>query len=298
VFERRATAVAVAAVLSVGIVLALDLDAANSPPPTPSTPTSWTPTTHAPPSTIAMEFTAEELGFEVDQDGRPFDDKTFGHVVELEELGTLHVTDGRLRVLDGISIIIGPSPFEGELVDFSPHEELDLSVLWAHDDSGNRGVIGVRVDVRGTRVERWQPFEDAYGTDGGMGALASEASLSAASDQAVAAYAEDDMLEFFVEDAFDSDITSFDFEEGSGTDALLFSNGVGDGGFPMSRGLDTHGDIASLVVWSLSYPWRLAITDGTPPQDVTDREEEILECMRGERAVAYTDDWSHCTTDP
>lgn len=57
------------------------------------------------------------------------------------------------------------------------------------------------------------------------------------------------------------------------------------GGFPMSNGFDADGRLVEIVLPTLTYPWRLMVPDGTPPADVTKREDELLECLNGDRPV-------------
>ena len=49
----------------------------------------------------------------------------------------------------------------------------------------------------------------------------------------------------------------------------------------MSRGLGADGVLVGLVVWDSRLPWRLGVPDGTPPLDVTTREDGYLDCMSG-----------------
>ena len=84
-----------------------------------------------------------------------------------------------------------------------------------------------------------------------------------------------------------------DLDDEPGLDAILFSNGFGDGGFPMSRGYDADGELAAVAIWHLLGPWRLGVPEGEPPPDVTAREQEMRECLAGTREVT---DWGHCVS--
>ena len=68
-------------------------------------------------------------------------------------------------------------------------------------------------------------------------------------------------------------------------DTIEFENGFGDGAFPLSRRLDAAGVLVGLVVWDSRLPWRLGVPEGTPPLDVTIREDRYLDCMSGKRPV-------------
>lgn len=61
-------------------------------------------------------------------------------------------------------------------------------------------------------------------------------------------------------------------------DALEFNNGWGDGGFPLSRGLESRGRTVAVAITSMMLPWRIAVPDGVPPPDVTTEENRIAKC--------------------
>jgi hypothetical protein len=61
----------------------------------------------------------------------------------------------------------------------------------------------------------------------------------------------------------------------------------------MTRGLDADGQVAALIVWDPRSAWRVAVSDGDPPPDVTNRENELIECMEGRRTV---DSFGNCLT--
>jgi len=50
----------------------------------------------------------------------------------------------------------------------------------------------------------------------------------------------------------------------------------------------------SLVIWRTDHPWRLAFPEGTPPPDITEREDQLQECLDGERGV---DEHGWCVAD-
>lgn len=76
-----------------------------------------------------------------------------------------------------------------------------------------------------------------------------------------------------------------DLDSVRGPETIVFSNGYGDGAFPLTRGYDDKGDLVAVMIWDTRYPWRLAVPDGEPPADVTEREEQLIECMEGRREV-------------
>lgn len=43
--------------------------------------------------------------------------------------------------------------------------------------------------------------------------------------------------------------------------------------------------LAAVAIWHLVGPWRQAIPEGTPPADVTTREQQLIECLAGTRAI-------------
>ena len=65
----------------------------------------------------------------------------------------------------------------------------------------------------------------------------------------------------------------------------------------MSRGLDADGRLVAVAIVDTRYPWRLAFTDGTPPADITTRENELATCLAGDRDVELLDDSYWCTED-
>ena len=52
----------------------------------------------------------------------------------------------------------------------------------------------------------------------------------------------------------------------------------------MTRGLDADGGVAAVAIWHVTSPWRLGVPDGTPPPDVVEAEDAVVECLaRGGR---------------
>ncbi len=236
---------------------------------------------------------AEDLGITLDPDGQPYDSRweLRGRTAETRFLTEMHFAGGQVRIMDGNAIQVDPGYFgdEATAVDFADTEVLHVSIVWERtprDGEVFESVLGVRLDVEGSTVDRWSHFELAYGTDGGVGGVTSQAVIDWA-----AANPTDD--EFFIEDPdFGADYELGDYDGTPGIDTLVFSNGFGDGGFPMSRGFDSSGELVSVLIWDTRYPWRLAVPGGTPPPDVTSREQELIDCMNGTRLI---DQYGNCS---
>lgn len=246
---------------------------------------------------VRRTFTAAELDIPVDPQGRPYDSGSLlygADRVDREPVASLVIPDGELRVMDGNHIEVDPAFFgdEATVVDFDT-EELVADVVWERfDDRGASTVLALVLSVPDATVERWQPLEFAYGTDGGLGGVTSQAVIE------VAETLPDDDVDLFIDDYdFEAQVSHFDLDGQPGTDTIVFANGFGDGGFPMSRGLDTSGRLVALAITDTRYPWRLAFPEGTPPLDITQREDEIAECLAGERDVEVQGDWHWCTSD-
>ncbi len=246
---------------------------------------------------VQRPFTPEELDILVDDRGRPYDSgsQRYGpERLEAESLGRFFVPGGHLAVMDGISALLDPGFWADEaiLVDFDV-ESLEVSIIWERFSRGYDAVFAVRVDRPGSIVTAWQPLEYAYGTDGGMGAIVSQSTI----DAAILAQPVDDWY-IGAEPDWGQDTYLFDLDGRPGNDLLAFSNGYGDGAFPMTRGLDLDGRLASLVIFDMGRnPWRRAFPIGTPPPDVIEREEELIECLAGERPVRQYETSQWCTSD-
>jgi len=151
-------------------------------------------------------------------------------------------------------------------VRFPGADEVQVSAIWIRSGDGPEldRVLGLRLDAPGAEVVRWRSFQLAYGTDSAMGAVASEAAHRRLDEASW-----DDVLDRLLEDQ----LVDLDLDGTGGDDVVVFSNGFGDGGFPMSEGVDAEGRTVSLVIWNTIHPWRLAIPDGVPPPDVTRAED-------------------------
>ena len=239
----------------------------------------------------------------LDPNGRPYDEALRpGHAVERETIGTIAAPAGELLVMDGNAIHVDPSFFADESVEVEVVPEridgdgvhvVNVDVVWERwpaeaDGERGRSVLGVWVGPSDAPVEAWDPFELAYGTDGGVGGVIPRSVIALAEELG------DD--EWWIDDPdVGSDYELHDLDDIAGTETLIFVNGYGDGGFPLSRGRDADGEVVAVLIWRIGAPWRMAAPNGRAPADVIEREEELLECIAGERPI---DVFGTCEPDP
>lgn len=259
---------------------------------------------------------AEELGIVLDATGRPFDyyRGPAGTTTEQRLLTRLQVNDGPLEVVDGdalyrpLLVTIG----ETESVDFRAGTELDLRIIWqqraidegtaenreddrtkfypigdASDGEREESILGVLVSVPGATVSRWARFEPAYDSADGLGAVISRAALEWA----------DDNIEFgepLLVDPLPDDrpYRLVDVDGEQGFDLFLFDNGGEPGAQVLTEGFDADDRLVAIMLWHRRHPWRLAVPEGSPPPDIVEREEELMDCIEGRRLI---DRWGRCT---
>lgn len=257
----------------------------GAPVPVPSTPAPTTTTTLL----TGDPVEPADISVFLDPDGRPYDstDDPDGRTVETVAFGTFVAPGGSIRTVGGEY-----APYWAEdtdpTVSFGSAEELDVSVVWeSFEGDAGRQVLGIRLDVPGTTVDRWLPLETSYGTDGGTGGIVAAELAATEVDDDVA---EQELWDIIDELTADEPVVTRDLDGTPGDDVLVFSNGWGDGGFPMSQGVDADGDTVSLVIWDTRYPWRLAVPDGTPPPDITEREDQLQDCLDGKRGLVDVSD--------
>lgn len=228
----------------------------------------------------------------LDPDGRPYDEALRpGSTMERETIGTIAAPAGELLVMDGNAIQVDPSFFADESVRIEVAPErvdedgvhvVNVDVIWerwpaAVGGARGRSVLGVWIGPTDAPVEAWDPFELAYGTDGGVGGVI---------PRSVIALAEELDDEWWIDHPdFGPDYELLDLDDIPGTETLVFVNGSGDGAFPLARGRDADGQVVAVLIWRTGAPWRLAAPSGRPPADVIEREEELLECIAGARPV-------------
>lgn len=231
------------------------------------------------------------LKVSLDENGRPYDVDLYQPVsVRREVVAELAIPGGRLVVMDGSGIEVDPSFFgEGaksfmvapDRVSDDGVHYVNLEIIWERPTlkpDQQEAVLGVWVGPSDAEVAAWDAFEHAYGTDGGLGGIIPATVIKQAEQLS------DD--EFWVEEEdFDALYRLHDLDGVPGLETFTFSNGFGDGGFPMSKGRNASGEVVAVVIWRTDVPWRMAVPIGTPPADVTVREEQLLECLSGARPV-------------
>ncbi len=253
-------------------------------------------------TTIAPCGSPDEPLIAVDDAGRPYD-TSLGDFARFEraQVTTLDVADGPVGVSPGEMLPwIGDDdpdviPLELERADVTG---VRIEVVWGIVDPGDteRRVPAAIVLVADptTPVAAWDPFVFAYGTDGGSGGLSTADYRRRNGDRSVeereaGAVADDDFLIRAGDGVFPLD------ENGDGRDdVVLFSNGFGDGGWPMSFGRDADDGIVEVAIWHLQGNWHAAFPEGDPPQEILEREGELAECLAGEREIL---DWGLCVSD-
>jgi hypothetical protein len=228
---------------------------------------------------------AGTLAVTVDPEGRPYDTAMPADAaLERERLATLALPRGELVIVGGEYLTwLAPGDGEGMTVDLGDAEAYDVEVVRLRfpDSSSPAGLVFVASDAT---VAEWSAFDDAYGTDAGMGATTSPAfvELNGPRSNLDKELAVNGWLERL--NTSENPLVE-DLDGLPGPETLVFSNGWGDGGFPMVRGLASDGTLAQLVIWHLTAPWRLAFPEGTVPPDVAEREAELAACLRGERVI-------------
>jgi hypothetical protein len=215
----------------------------------------------------------------LDPSGRPYDVPNSEAPVPTPEV--IHVgrfqpdVDGTVLVGDGIAVWIAREyraiRDEFSSATFVRAEPLEVDFIRYRRPTGFTPEA-LRLSLPGEKVARWLPFESAYGTDGGLGGVANHDYFDLAFAHPNEAAALED---------YDHDISSIDLDGDGLLDAITFTNGYGDGGFSMSRGLNGAGEVVALVIPTGQYPWRLTVPDGTPPPEITKTEDWIAGCLDG-----------------
>lgn len=267
---------------------------------------------------------AEELGIPLDSAGRPYDNDwgPLGDGAETRTVATFEIPDGVVEVIDADTLYL-PGPIDirdTETVRFRTTTELELSVVWqrrglAEDESpttddrtdpvrwyelsatggevpegaddGAEAVLGVLLADPEATIARWGPFEAAYDSRGGVGAFTSRSVINWAGRNLTADQA---MVETPLTAGLPLRLVEVDDVEGP--DVFVFDNGAGGGPAVLSEGFDENDQLVAMMLWDPRYPWRLAVADGEPPADVTEREDELIDCIEGRRLV---DRWGRCT---
>jgi hypothetical protein len=245
--------------------------------------------TPAPLRTITQPTTAAELGIPLDPDGHPYDAPTDGGTASTRPYATLHIAGGRLRVLDGNALEVFPDAEEAVGVTFPGQDELKVDIVWEKYPQHGSAVLGVLVHPpHSPAVAHWGRYRDAYGTDGGVGGITSAAVTARATSLGFHRWAAPKV-------DYNKQITLLNLDGRPGNDSMVFDNGYGDGGYPMSEGRDAGGRLVALLIWDPRYPWRLAVPEGTPPPDVVAREHQIADCIAGRRPLQVYQGKQFCT---
>lgn len=262
---------------------------------------------------------AQELGIALSPDGRPYDNYwgPQGTTVEQRLLTKLNIDRGRLEILDG-DALDGPALItirNTESVNYATAEQLDIRLYWQQftdaaavesmqglvpnrvyqigtgpDGEMVEAIIGVEISVPGTTVAQWSRFELAYESQIGIGAITSRLAIELAGRDFEFG---DAIVEELLPEGRPYKLADIDGQPGN--DLFLFDNGAARGGessFELTEGFDENGQLASVMLWSPRFPWRLAVEDGIPPADITEREDELIDCIEGRRLI---DKWGRCT---
>jgi hypothetical protein len=173
--------------------------------------------------------------------------------------------------------------FDPVLLAERPGRLYDVDAIWL-DRKGTRldSIVGVVLVEREGVVERWKQLRRAgYVTDGGVGGITTPEWAAADKGE------QNEVSQLYERELVDKARQRFvaDVDGHDGTDSLVFSNGYGDGYFPAVAGYDAAGRRLEIVLWSIATPWRLAFPEGTPPPQVTQRGNELADCLAGKRRV-------------
>jgi hypothetical protein len=224
------------------------------------------------------------LDVTLDPKGRPYDVALRpGMTLTRERLATLHAPSRRVRFGDGAFVSrVGSEADEPLLLRPRAGNDYPVDVVWLAEPGValTRGATGVVIVEGDSPVARWAALPRlAYGTDTGTGAITTE-EWADRSRQLPSPNVLDRLFEKKLIDGRADHVVA-DIDGVPGTDTIVFSNGFGDGGFPLVAGYDASGRRVALVIWHVKAPWRLAFPHGTPPRQVTEREAELAKCLRG-----------------
>ncbi len=267
---------------------------------------------------------AEDLGIALDPTGRPYDNDwgPLDDEAETRFVARLEMPEGRIEVVDGDTLYLPtiPDVRDTETVRFRTSSTLDLSIVWQRrtvddgeppttdgridpvrwypvDDAaaGDNGedaavfeaVLGVLLVDPEATVVRWGAMEPAYDSPRGIGAFTGRAVLNWANRNL-------DIGNPLVPEQLpvDEPFQLIEVDDVEGADVFLFDNGAGPGPAMLVEGFDEDDRLVALLLWDPRYPWRLAMTEGEPPADIVEREDELIDCIEGRRLV---DRWGRCT---
>jgi hypothetical protein len=225
------------------------------------------------------------LNVMLDPAGRPYDLALPRRAtIERRRLATLVAPSRRVVTLGGEEVpYVKTGDHESLTLAARPRDAYPIDAIWVtHPDLGYDEIVGVVITERESPVARWQELRSvAYGTDAGLGAI-----TTVEWTERPKAYP-NELSRLYDEELIERERRWFsaDVDGEPGTDTVVFSNGFGDGGFPSVAGYDASGDRVEIVLWTTVAPWRLAFPTGTPPRQVTEREQELAACLAGRRTI-------------
>ena len=169
--------------------------------------------------------------------------------------------DGRLGAGDG-----GDAAFGGttkvKVASGPTTAPVTLAVL--NSPASGRRVAFVEVQIKATPPVRWEASTAmAISTDGGDGGFerGSAGTIPGDSDADIDAYVNG------FDDKADG-VCALRAAPKGGVDAVLFSTGYGDGGYPTYIGRDAAGEIVSVVNFGYVLPWRDGGLPGLMPKAI------------------------------
>ena len=240
-----------------------------------------------PPALTPVQPSAESrpLDVSLDPSGRPYDEWLLpGARVVRRPLTALHAPSRQVLFMGGEYVMYAKSgEYDPVLLAERPGRRYHGDAIWL-DRKGTMldTIVGVVLVERDGVVERWKQLRRAgYVTDGGVGGITTPEWAAAEKGE------ENEVSRLYWSELVDKARQWFvaDVDGHDGTDSLVFSNGYGDGYFPAVAGYDAAGRRLEIVLWSIAAPWRLAFPEGTPPPQVTQRENELADCLAGKRRV-------------
>ena len=269
---------------------------------------------------------AEDLGIAIDSSGRPYDNYwgPQGATTETRLVSRFEVPGGRIELIQGEALRgVGLLNVNNTTtINFRTTGTYDLRVVWEqrpaatsatdetddgseNDDSESEevesdqaiveSVLGVMVAPVDIEVARWGEFVTAYETDEGLGGITTRSVI--------------DWVETNLEPG--EPLVTEEFPDGEpylvddidgepGRDVFLFDHLPSvevqsertDNRYVYTRGFDEDDRLVALMIWDQRFPWRLAVPEGEPPPDISEREDELVDCIEGRRLI---DKWGRCT---
>jgi hypothetical protein len=217
----------------------------------------------------------------LDPTGRPYDvELTPGDKVERRPLAVLHAPSRRVLFLGGEYLPNPEIDHNASLATLGERKgrRYPVDAIWTISRDGYESIVGVVIVERDTPIVRWEELDSlAYGTDAGLGGITTAEWAALPEDERRPH--ERSLIDF------QGKAGTFDIDGRPGTDTIWFDNGYGDGGFPSIAGYDASGARAAIAIWSIIVPWRLGFPEGTPPAQVTQRENRFAACLAGRRKL-------------